>query len=78
MNLSRELLIDILQKKDIHITFPNISQSTDKLIESHAIHALEQIKAIIEDDSLDDFMCIEKIVRVFENHGSSGGPRHDF
>jgi len=39
--------------------------------------ALEEIKAIIQNDSLSDFACIEKIVCVLGTYGSSGGSRHD-
>ena len=42
-----------------------------------AIDALQRIKTVIEDDSLSDFDCIEKIVCVFEEIGSDGGNRHD-
>ena len=40
-----------------------------------------KIKAIIQDDSLEDKECvnkIEKIVCTLEEIGSSGGNRHDF
>ena len=40
-----------------------------------------QIKAIIEDDRLNDSECfqkIEEIIRAFEEIGSGGGIRHDF
>ena len=40
--------------------------------------ALRDIKAVISDDSLSDFDCVEKIVRVFEEYGNDGGGRHDF
>ena len=44
-------------------------------------YALKRIKAILEDDSLDDENCfwrIEEIVRVLENIGTDAGSRHDF
>ena len=44
-------------------------------------YALKRIKAILEDDSLDDENCfwrIEEIVRIFENIGTDAGSRHDF
>lgn len=43
--------------------------------------ALKKIKAIIDDDSLDDkecFMRIEEVICVLEEVGSGGGTRHDF
>ncbi|WP_040197836.1 hypothetical protein [Candidatus Soleaferrea massiliensis] len=50
-------------------------------IERSIIRHFPKIKAVIEDDSLQDaecFMKIEEIVRVFEQLGSSGKSRHDF
>jgi len=41
----------------------------------------QKIKAVIEDDSLEDrdcFIKIEEIVSAFEDIGSTCGPRHDF
>ena len=43
--------------------------------------ALEQIKCILEDESLEDSECFEKIeeiICVFEDLGSDCGNRHDF
>ena len=57
------------------------SDSLVDLIELNCYQTLKKIKAIIEDDSLDDsecFMRIEKIIRIFEEMGSDGGNRHDF
>lgn len=51
------------------------------LIEAECYQALKKIKAIIEDDSLDDPECFEKIERIvctLECLGSDGGSRHDF
>jgi hypothetical protein len=46
-----------------------------------AVEALEKIKTIIENDSLEDDACftrIEAVVRALEDAGSAGGGRHDF
>lgn len=40
--------------------------------------ALAKIQAILMDDSLDDFTCIDRIVDVFESINSHCGNRHDF
>ncbi len=53
----------------------------DKILENLCYQALCRIKAVLEDDTLDDlecFMRIEEIVCVFEEMGSDGGSRHDF
>ena len=78
MNLYKELLIKVLEKEEVHVTFPNLSLTVGELVEMQAYGALEKIKAIIQNDSLSDFACIEEIVCVLEAYGSSGGNRHDF
>ena len=40
--------------------------------------ALLKIKAVISDDSLSDFECVEQIVSIFESLSSDGGSRHDW
>ena len=50
-------------------------------IETESYKALQKIKEIIQDSSLDDkecFMKIEEIVCIFEALGGSVGNRHDF
>ena len=49
-----------------------------EIIESRSFQALKRIKAIIENDSFSDFECVEEIVNVLDDIGSSGGSRHDF
>ncbi|MBC8528153.1 hypothetical protein H8699_01695 [Christensenellaceae bacterium NSJ-44] len=51
------------------------------LLSDNCYQALVQIKAVLEDDSLNDrecFMKIEKIVSIYEGLGSGCGNRHDF
>lgn len=81
MELYKEILIKLLEKEDVHITFPNLNSSPEKLIERRCYAALRKIKAIIQDDNLEDKECfqkIEEIVCLFEKLGSDGGNRHDF
>ena len=43
--------------------------------------ALREIRAYLDDETLDDKECfwrIERIVEILEAHGSDGGSRHDF
>ena len=52
-----------------------------QLVELTSYQALQKIKAVIEDDQLDDETCfhkIEHIIRILETIGSNGGNRHDF
>lgn len=81
MDLYKEILINVLQNEDIHITFPNLQVSAKEIVEMECYRALQKIKAIIEDDRLADETCferIEAIVCLFELMGSGGGSRHDF
>lgn len=53
----------------------------EAIVEGVCFQALQEIREIINNDTLDDKECfhrIEKIVTVFEKIGSDGGTRHDF
>ena len=81
MDLYQQILTHVLVHQDIHVTFPNLHIDAEQIVESECYKALQKIKAIIEDDSLEDndcFMKIEEIVCTFEEIGSGGGNRHDF
>ena len=62
-------IYDALGAKDIDYT---------GVVNLKSLQALEKIKAIIKNDSLRDFECVEEIVSVLEYLGSNGGSRHDF
>ncbi|MEF9988494.1 MAG: hypothetical protein RR797_05410 [Christensenella sp.] len=58
-----------------------IHAEINEIIELKCAAVLQQIKDVIDDDTLDDIKCferIEKIIRIFEKMGSDGGNRHDF
>jgi hypothetical protein len=81
MDLYKEILIELLSKEQINITFPDLKQDLSKIVEMKCFKALQKIKTIIEDDSLEDsecFMKIEQVICVLEEIGSDGGSRHDF
>ena len=81
MSLYQEILVAVLQHEQVHVTFPNLEIDAAKIVELKCYQALKNIKAIIEDDSLEDadcFMRIEEIVCQLEELGSNGGSRHDF
>jgi len=78
MELYKEILTELLKKEEINIVFQNFTTSVTEIIENECYKTLQEIKAIIEDNSLNDFECVEKIVCVFESIGSDGGNRHDF
>ena len=81
MELYKEILAQALSQQRAEIIFPDLHINATQIIESECYKALQKIKAIIEDDSLDDESCfkrIEEIVCTFEAIGSTGGGRHDF
>lgn len=81
MELYQELLLTLLQQHRIQITFPDLNICARDFIECQCYQALNEIKAVIHDDSLDDSECfakIEEIIQILENTGSNGGFRHDF
>ena len=80
MELYQELLIQLLSKEHIQITFPNLEVSAKDLLEAASYQALCEIKRILEDEALEDHDCfqkIEEVVRLFEDLGSTCGSRHD-
>ena len=81
MELYKEILAHALMYGEIQITFPGQEPDLSKIVEGECYKALHKIKAIIEDDGLEDkecFMKIEEIVNKLEEIGSSVGNRHDF
>ena len=81
MELYKEILAQTLSKQRMEIRFPDLHMDAAQIVELECYKALQTIKAIIEDDSLEDEACfqkIEDIVCIFEELGSSGGGRHDF
>ena len=81
MELYEEILAHYLSKESAQLVFPNLKLNATQIVELQSYQALQKIKAILNDASLSDFDCfqkIEEIVCVFEDLGSSGGIRHDF
>jgi len=78
MKLYKEILAKALEKEEMIILFPNLQLNANELVQTKCYQALQTIKSIIEDEGLSDFECVEQIVCVFEQLGSSGGSRHDF
>ena len=78
MELFKEILINVLMKEEINVSFPNLKFNAVEMVEIESFKTLQKIKTIIEDDSLSDFDCVEQIVSTLEDIGSGGGNRHDF
>ena len=80
-----ELLGDIVARAiaagKIQISFNGKDCTVAEVVEGECFRAIQKIKAIIDDDSLDDRECfykIEEIICALEGLGSNGGNRHDF
>lgn len=81
MELYKEILAHALAQGEVQIIFPGNNPNISAIVEGTCYQTLQKIKAIIEDDSLDDkecFMRIEQIILALEEIGSTGGYRHDF
>ena len=81
MDLYKEILAHALTYGEVHVTFADQNPNISEIVGNKCYQALEKMKAIIHDDSLDDpecFMKIEHIILALEEVGSSGGFRHDF
>lgn len=81
MELYKELLINALEKQKMEVTFPELKIDAEKIVELKCYDALRQIKEVLEDDSLEDKECferIERIICILEKAGTSAGIRHDF
>ena len=81
MDLYQEILSKALEYETVEVTFPNLQINAAEIVRMHCYQALREIKAILEDECLDDAACcmkIEEILCVLEGIGSDGGTRHDF
>ena len=81
MDFYKEILARALEKQELILVYPNLTLSPKELIEMKSYQALEKIRDIIADDSLDDpecFMKIDEIVRLFWEMGGGYCSRHDF
>ena len=82
MELLQEILCHVLADKKVQVSFSGLADTEIiKIAELECYKALQKIKAILEDDSLEGSECFYRtpeIVCVFEDLGSGCGNRHDF
>ena len=81
MELYKELLLRYLSNQKMEVTFPDLKVDLNKVVEMRCYQALRAIQAVLEDETLDDADCFQKmeqIVEIFADLGSGGGNRHDF
>lgn len=77
MKALAKLLID--QGAAVHIDCGGADLK--ELMEARCWQALAEIRAVLDDGTLEDPECfrrIEQIVRIYEDLGPGGGSRHDF
>lgn len=76
MELYQEIIWKVLEE-NVFRPSPNM----EKIVMSRCYQALERIRTVLSDETLDDVECfqkIEEIVCIYELLGSHGGNRHDF
>ena len=81
MELYREILAHAFTYGQMQIIFPDQKADLLTITENICYQTLQKIKAIIEDDSLEDKECfykIEEIVCALEDIGCVRIHRHDF
>ncbi|MDR3278034.1 MAG: hypothetical protein LBT12_04610 [Oscillospiraceae bacterium] len=79
MDLYREILVEALSKQKMQIIFENLkSESPNEIVEQTCYKAIQKIRKVLDNTELDDFECIEQIVKLLEAVGTDGGSRHDF
>lgn len=81
MELYKEILITALENQKIEVYFPELKIDSKNIVELKCYDALKQIKEVLEDSTIDDTECfnkIEKIVCIFEKTCGGVNFRHDF
>ena len=81
MELYRYMLCKILESEEFEILLPKWKMNVEEMIEMKCYQALNEIKKILEDETIDDRDCfesIESIISVFEKLGIGINERHDF
>lgn len=64
-----------------HLLTTDFDALLERMMRDRCCQALKEIRAVLDDPSLEDpecFVRIERIVTIFEGLGSNGGSRHDF
>lgn len=77
MDLIQDLLCREIGKYVLS-SVPNMEVNLSDTLSRNAVKTLQEIKTVLENDSLDDFMCVDEIVRIMESIGIRVESRHDF
>ncbi|MEG1578691.1 MAG: hypothetical protein RR336_08005, partial [Oscillospiraceae bacterium] len=77
MQLYEEIFSSLAEEK-LQVLIEAVKNNSSQIIEGRCYQALNKIKAVIQDDSLEDkdcFLKIEAIIESLESLGSNGGSR---
>lgn len=74
MQISSQILISLLSKKDINV---NVLCDEEINVNFEMESMLNQIRNVIINEENNDYMCVERIIEVFESYGIDCGVRHD-
>ena len=77
----QELVARLADNEKVEVTLPGIKTPLEEMVEARCFDILWKTKEVIDDESLNDPECfqkIESIIQLLEDAGSSGGVRHDF
>ena len=80
-NLLGEIFTQAIVSGKIQVSFSGMDRTIAEVIEGECFRAIQKIKDILADDTLEDPECfykIEEIICALEEIGSDGGNRHDF
>ena len=80
MEFYKDILCTLLQNSTVEVKLTDLTLPTD-FFGAVCYRALKMIKAVIEDDTVDDptcFLRIEAIMEIFENLSNKIPHRHDF
>lgn len=79
MDLYKDILVEVLSKQKIKVVFENLQTDNPAAVtEKICYKTIQSIRRVLDNEKLDDYQCIERIVRLLEKMGSDGGIRHDF
>lgn len=79
MKLGKDILIEALAKKRIRVVFENLqSENPYEIVEQVCSKTILRIQRVLNNAEINDYECIEKIVRLLEGIGVNSGSRHDW
>jgi len=81
METNLSILAKLLIDSGAQVTISGGGEMLERLMRERCCQALREIREVLDDGTLDDPSCfqrIEEIVEIYEKLGANGGSRHDF